>query len=211
VREILKLVKSCCELATTSDLGQKLRRCWTPLITVISPRANHFLYANVLRKRICYNVAGDAATEVSARTADMEVVKILLNSVVSTDSHWMSIDIVDYYLNTPLPRPKYLRVQRRFLPLDIVRRYNLQQYFVDDHVLMAVHKGMYGLPQAGLLAQERLIKHLALSGYHHCPRVPCLFKHDSKGVAFTLVVDDFGIKYTDKESAQHLVHTLSVL
>ena len=164
--------------------------------------------------RIRGTIGGDRINypgEVSARTADMEVVKILLNSVVSTDSHWMSIDIVDYYLNTPLPRPEYLRVHRRFLPLDIVRRYNLQQYFVDDHVLMAVHKGMYGLPQAGLLAQERLIKHLALSGYHQCPQVPCLFKHDSNGVAFTLVVDDFGIKYTDKESAQHLVHTLSAL
>jgi len=113
----------------------------------------------------------------------------------------MTIDIVDYYLNIPLPRPEYLRVHRRVLPLDIVRRYNLQQYIVDDHVLMAVHKAIYGLPQAGLLAQEQLIKHLALSGYHQCPQVPCLFKHDSNGIAFTLVVDDFGIKYTDKESA----------
>eukprot|EP01042_Synura_sphagnicola_P036857 gene36857-biopygen31111 len=113
----------------------------------------------------------------------------------------MTIDIVDYYLNIPLPRPEYLRVHRRVLPLHIVRRYNLQQYIVDDHVLMAVHKAMYGFPQAGLLAQEQLIKHLALSGYHQCPQVPCLFKHDSNGIAFTLVVDDFGIKYTDKESA----------
>ena len=38
-----------------------------------------------------------------------------------------------------------------------------------------------------------------------------MFNHDSNGVAFTLVVDDFGIKYTDKEIAQHLVHTLSAL
>eukprot|EP01042_Synura_sphagnicola_P036488 gene36488-biopygen7256 len=35
-----------------------------------------------------------------------------------------------------------------------------------------VHKGMYGLPQAGLSAQERLIKHLALSGYDSVLSMP---------------------------------------
>ena len=42
---------------------------------------------------------------VSARTADMDVVKILLNSVISTNANWLTLDIVDYYLGTPLPRP----------------------------------------------------------------------------------------------------------
>ena len=70
---------------------------------------------------------------------------------------------------------------------------------------------MYGLPQAGILAQQRLIRHLAKAGYKQCPNVPCLFTHDNNGIAFTLVVDDFGIKYQNKESAEHLINTLKEL
>ena len=69
---------------------------------------------------------------------------------------------------------------------------------------------MYGLPQAGLLAQQRLIAHLAQYGYHETATL-CLFRHASNGTAFTLVVDDFGIKYATPEGAQHLIRTLRLL
>ncbi len=41
---------------------------------------------------------------VSARTADLDVVKLLIHSVISSDKQWMTIDIKDYYLGTPSPR-----------------------------------------------------------------------------------------------------------
>ena len=82
---------------------------------------------------------------------------------------------------------------------------------VNGSVLFEVNKGMYGLPQAGLLAQKRLIAHLATAGYHQCKYVLCLFEHVSSGTQFTLVVDDFGIKYCTDEGAQHLLDTLAAL
>ena len=69
---------------------------------------------------------------------------------------------------------------------------------------------MYGLPQAGLLAQQRLITHLATHGYHQTPTT-CLFRHCTNGTVFSLVVDDFGVKYTTTEGANHLVATLQLL
>ncbi len=45
--------------------------------------------------------------DVSARTADLDVVKILIHSVISSDRKWMTIDIKDYYLGTPLPSTRY--------------------------------------------------------------------------------------------------------
>ena len=69
---------------------------------------------------------------------------------------------------------------------------------------------MYGLPQAGLLAQQRLVAHLNIHGYHETP-TPCLFRHDSNSITFTLVVDDFGIKYSTQDGADHLIHTLNLL
>ena len=58
---------------------------------------------------------------------------------------------------------------------------------------MEVSKGMYGLPQAGLLAQELLQKRLAKHEYHQSEIIPDLWKHESRPIMFTLVVDDFGV------------------
>ncbi len=34
--------------------------------------------------------------------------------------------------------------------------------------------------------------------------MPGLWKHDTRPIQFTLVVDDFGVKYTQKEDVEHL-------
>ena len=169
---------------------------------------------NTVLRRVRGTIGGDRINypfDVSARTADLDVVKILLNSVISTDAQWMTLDIVDYYLGTPLPRSEYLRIPRKFIPDDVMAQYNLEPFVSDGAILFEVLKGMYGLPQAGLLAQQRLIKHLATSGYHEDPFVPCLFKHVSNGVTFTLVVDDFGVKFHRRPSAEHLITCLEEL
>ena len=69
---------------------------------------------------------------------------------------------------------------------------------------------MYGLPQAGLLAQQRLVTHLAAHGYQQT-LTTCLFRHIDNGTIFSLVVDDFGVKYTTTAGAQHLLDTLQLL
>ena len=50
-----------------------------------------------------------------ANTAALSAVKILLQSVVSDDANFMTLDIKDFYLLTPLPRPEYLRIPLKFL------------------------------------------------------------------------------------------------
>lgn len=146
----------------------------------------------------------------SAQTAAMPVVKLLLHSVVSEHKHWMTIDIKDYYLNTPLIRPEFIRIPCRMIPDTTVGTHSPTPYVNQNSILFEVNKGMYGLPQAGLLAQQRLIAHLANHGYHETS-TSCLFRHTSNGTAFTLVVDDFGIKYASKASANHLIRTLRLL
>jgi hypothetical protein len=70
---------------------------------------------------------------------------------------------------------------------------------------------MYGLKQAGILANQRLQKHLATHGYFPTPKTPGLWKHATRDVHLSLVVDDFGVKYVGKENAQHLVDALASL
>ena len=136
----------------------------------------------------------------------MPVVKLLLNSVISTPgARFMTAEISDFYLGTPLPRPEYLRISE-----EIIRQRNLGKYILNGAILFEINKGMYGLPQAGLLAQERLMTHLAAHGYTQTS-TPCLFRHATNGVTFTLVVDDFGVKYTTLQGAEHLCDILRQL
>ena len=69
-------------------------------------------------------------------------------------------------------------------------------------------KGMYGLPQAGIIAQQLLKERLQKDEYCQCKTTPGLWKHDTRPISFSLVVDDFGVKYVGKENAQHLLDTV---
>ena len=75
-------------------------------------------------------------------------------------------------------------------------------------VYIQANRGMYGLPQSGLLANELLDKRLNKRGYHQIKLVTGLWSHKWRTVQFTLVVDDFGVKYVGKEHTIHLKKTL---
>ena len=166
---------------------------------------------------ITYRIRGTAGGDrinydgpTAAFTAAMPAIKLLIHSVISDNAHWMTIDIKDYYLNTPLLRPEYVRIPLRFIPSDTITLHSLTPYITNSSILFEINKGMYGLPQSGLLAQQRLVKHLSVHGYTETS-TPCLFRHHFNGTVFALVVDDFGIKYTTREGADHLIRTLSLL
>jgi hypothetical protein len=148
----------------------------------------------------------------SAHTASMQLIKIMCNAVVSDkNAKFMTADIKDFYLGTPLPEPEYMRINLEHIPENVIQKYDMRRYSYNDAVVVEVNKGIYGLPQAGKLAQDRLITHLAKHGYNQAPNTPCLFRHSSNSVAFTLVVDDFGIKYTHDKDADHLLTVLREL
>ena len=53
-----------------------------------------------------------------------------------------------------------------------------------------------------------LEKRLNAAGYRQSKLVPGLWKHDTRPIQFTLVVDDFGVKYVGEEHALHLQRTI---
>ena len=67
---------------------------------------------------------------------------------------------------------------------------------------------MYGLPQAGIIAQELLQERLAKVGYHQSKIIPGLWTHVTRKICFTLVVDEFAAKYTNMDDAKHLINVL---
>ena len=66
-------------------------------------------------------------------------------------------------------------------------------------------RAVWGLPQVGILANKLLRRRLLPHGYSKCTNTPGLWKHEWQPILFTLVVDDFGIKYVGKEHVEHLL------
>ncbi len=78
-------------------------------------------------------------------TADLLTVKLLFNSIVSTpNAKFMSIDISNFYLNTPLDRYEYVRMKLANFPPDMIEQYKLNE-IVDNKgcIYCEVRKGMY--------------------------------------------------------------------
>ena len=91
----------------------------------------------------------------------------------------MTIGIDDYFLLSTLPCAEYIRILVPILPDDIREEFQLDRY---------IHNGTFD--------------------YFPFKTGPFLFRHKTKGVAFTLVVDDFLIKYKEHVSAMHLLTAL---
>jgi hypothetical protein len=147
----------------------------------------------------------DHSGDVSTSTADITTFKILINSTLSTkDSAMMMMDIKNYYLGTPLPQFEYKKMLLSRFPEEIIQSYNLNNLAVDGWVYIEIRKGMYGLKQAGLVANKLLKTLLAPFGYYPARQTPGLWLHNTRPISFTLVVDDFTVKYVGKQHAENL-------
>jgi hypothetical protein len=93
-------------------------------------------------------------------------------------------------------------------PQEIVDKYNLGALAVDGWVYIEIRKGMYGLKHAGLIANQLLQTCLAPFGYYPARHTPGLWMHNTRPIAFSLIVDDFAVKYVGKQHADHLRQAL---
>jgi hypothetical protein len=148
--------------------------------------------------RTRFTVGGDRINypgEVATPTAEMLVTKMLFNSVISTrGARFMTMDISNFYLLTPLHQPEFIGMKLSDILDKIIDEYKLQDKTTpSDRIYIVANRGMYGLPQSGLLANELLEKRLNEHSYQQSKLIPGLWRHNTRPIQFTLVVDDFGI------------------
>ena len=94
-----------------------------------------------------------------------------------------------------------MKVKLDLIPQEIIDQYDLTKIACEGWVYLEIQKGTYGLPQAGILANNRLKAYLAPLGYHPTKFTPGLWTHESRDITFALTVDDFFIKYTNVKDA----------
>ena len=107
----------------------------------------------------------------------------------------MTVNINNFYLNTPMPRYEYFRMKLELFPDNVIEEYNLcNKVEPDRYVYAKIGKGMYGLPRAGLLAQGLLVERLGKNGYKQSTITPWLWTNNWRPICFSIVVDIFVVK-----------------
>ena len=91
-----------------------------------------------------------------------------------------------------------MRLALNVLPEEIILQYNLRDIAEDGYVYLKILKGMYGILQAGMLANNHLTKHFSTYRYIPTAHATDLWRQQIRQNCFTLVVDNFGVKYVDQ-------------
>ena len=117
------------------------------------------------KHRTRLTVGGDRIAypwDVSTPTANLQTIKLLWNSVIASPGNkFCTMDIKKFYLNTPLDGYEYMRLRLDIIPDDIIDHYGLRdKVTADGWVYIEIRKGMYGLPQSGILANKLLERRL---------------------------------------------------
>ena len=107
----------------------------------------------------------------------------------------MCIDINKKYLRTPLDQYEYMKLPLSVFPKHIKQQYDLEMKAKKGYVYIEIRRFIYSLPQADKLANTALKEHLTPYGYFEVSHTPGLWRHITRPIAFSLVVDVFGVKY----------------
>jgi hypothetical protein len=151
----------------------------------------------------------DFPGDVSTPTAGTTTAKLIINSTISMpNAQYMCANIKHFYLGTPMVRFEYMRLPITSISQEFIDQYKLIPMVHNGHVYMEIQRAMYGLPQAGIIANQLLTRRLAPHGYEQCQHAQGLWRHKWRPILFSLVVDDFGIKYVGKQHADHLIKAI---
>ena len=95
--------------------------------------------------------------ELTTRTSDLTTSKTMWNSVINTPGErFMTGDARNFYLATPLEKFQYMRIPIELIPQEFIDLYQLQDKVKHGFVYFEITRGMYGLPEAGVLANKLL-------------------------------------------------------
>jgi hypothetical protein len=88
-------------------------------------------------------------------------------------------------------------------------QYNMNTLPYKGYIHLEMQCAVWGLPQAGILANKRLSHKLAPFGYIEHVNTLDLWYHELCSILFTLIEDDFGVKYVNKEDVNHLIASIN--
>ena len=167
------------------------------------------------KHRVRIIMGGDCITylyDAGSPSANLNKAKVLLNSTISDAKHsaqFMSADIKDYFLVTPMARAEFTKFPSRHIAVYIMRKYDLHNKVTSyNYIYIRIKKSMYILKQAAILAYKHLKATLDPYGYTPVIITVSLRKQNMHPTNFCLCVDNFGIEYFSKPNTKHLLDVI---
>jgi hypothetical protein len=135
-------------------------------------------------------------------------VNCVLHATASEDAFFGTLDLTDFHLGSPMPAPEFIIVHTALFSDQLLVDLNMTPHVQKDEAgkdffYARVDKTMPGFLQAGLRACEHVTSLLLKHGYYQTQ--PCMFTHNTDPTFFALVVDDYGVKHTDRVHFDRLV------
>ena len=139
----------------------------------------------------------------------MDIFKLVLSSVLSRKyAKYVTFDISNFYLQTPLDHPEYICIKISNIPQDFIDEYNLLYFVRDGWVYFEINHGVYSLPQLGILVNNLLKECLSKHRQYQCTNSPVLWIHKWRPILFRKIVNNFGVEYLCNCHAHHLRDSL---
>ena len=107
----------------------------------------------------------DYPHEIASPTTALLDTKLIINRTISDHkkygSKFCSNDIKDFFLQTVMASPEYIRIHKKYFSQNFITQYNLANLInKDSYVYCEINRGMYGLKQAAILVYKQLVKRL---------------------------------------------------
>ena len=130
----------------------------------------------------------DFTCNIITPTASVTTAKCVFNSVVSTPgARCILDDIKNYIFNNILPEPEFMCIPLKIIPQEIIDAYNLTEIVNNQGwIYMRIKKGMHGLKQAWITANQELVIHKSPFGYQPVHHTSGLCFHDSRKTILVL-------------------------
>jgi hypothetical protein len=221
-----KLGHLCQSIGTIPNEGKHVKDTNTlfpiPYNKIPSNRRREITYSKVVCKvrpekgdnanRTRITIGGNSIVypgDVGTPTGLIELVKLLVNSVFSQcNARLATMDLKNFYLNTPPDQPEYVRIKLADIPQEFNNKYKLDKIARNSWIYFEMRRGIYGLPQAGILANKLLRDRLAEFDYYKAAATPGLWRHKWHPIMFALIVDNFAIQYVGDAHLDHLYQAL---
>ena len=94
------------------------------------------------------------------------------------------LDIGNFYLETTMERYEYMKMPLSLFPEWIKQQYNLEEKALNGFEYWEIRKAVYGLPQAGMLENRQLSKHIKPAGFYEVDHTPGLWRHIHRPIQF---------------------------
>ncbi len=129
-------------------------------------------------------------------------------STYTAIAKYTCLDIKNFYLMTALEYFSYMKMPLTQFTAWIVEQYNLNKHALNGFVHLKMRKAVWGLPQMGILANQRLHQKLTPFRYYESTHSSGLWCHETRPITFTLVVNDSRVKYIIQDNVKHLIASI---